>query len=87
MEYRLSLFRQIHEIVFNGQGGYSWETVYNMPIWLRRFTFETLHEYYKKQKESTENQQSMLKNKSDKNIPRPDIAPKKPTYTAKAPKK
>jgi hypothetical protein len=58
-----------------------------MPIWLRRFTFETLREHYEKQKEESDKQQNMLKNKSNKNIPRPDIVPKQPTYTAKAPKK
>ena len=29
-----------------GQGGYSWETVYNMPLWLRRFTYNKLLEHY-----------------------------------------
>jgi len=45
-EYRNALFSQIHEIVFNGQGGYDYQTVYNMPIWLRRFTFQKLKEHY-----------------------------------------
>jgi hypothetical protein len=58
-----------------------------MPIWLRRFTFETLREHYEKQKEETDKQQNMLKNKSNKDIPRPNIVPKQPTYTTKAPKK
>ena len=48
-QYRANLFTQIHEIVFHGQGGYDWETVYNMPIWLRKFTFAKLREYYDKQ--------------------------------------
>jgi len=48
-QYRSNLFTQIHEIVFHGQGGYDWETVYNMPIWLRKFTFSKLREYYEKQ--------------------------------------
>jgi hypothetical protein len=82
------LFKQIHEIVFNSQGGYDWNTIYNMPIWLRRFTFETLKEHYEKQKQETEKQQNMLKNTSNsKEVSRPNIAPSKPTYTAKAPKK
>jgi hypothetical protein len=58
-----------------------------MPIWLRKFTFEKLKEYYEKQKEEAEKQQNILKNNSDKDISRPNIAPKTPTYTAKAPKK
>jgi hypothetical protein len=51
-QYRANLFTQIHEIVFHGQGGYDWGTVYNMPIWLRKFTFHKLKEYYDKQNES-----------------------------------
>ena len=59
-----------------------------MPIWLRKFTFETLREHYEKQAEEMSKQQNMMKNKSSKDIPRPDIAPKQPTYTTnKAPKK
>lgn len=59
-----------------------------MPTWLRRFTFETLKEHYDKQAEEMSKQQNMMKNKSSKDIPRPDIAPKQPTYTTnKAPKK
>jgi hypothetical protein len=59
-----------------------------MPIWLRRFTFETLKEHYEKQKQETEKQQNMLQNTNNsKEVSRPNIAPPKPTYTAKAPKK
>jgi len=43
------LFTQIHEIVFHGQGGYSWSDVYNMPSWLRKFTFHKIKEHYDKQ--------------------------------------
>lgn len=46
-DYRSSLFSQIHDIVFHGKGGYDWETVYNMPIWLRNFTFKKIEEFYR----------------------------------------
>jgi len=83
---RLYLFSQIHDIVFNGNGGYDWNTVYNMPVWLRRFTFNKIKEYFDKQNEDAEKQQNMLKNKnsSNKEISRPNIPP---TYITKAPKK
>lgn len=51
---RAALFKQIHEIVFYGKGGYDWNTVYNMPIWLRKFTFTQIQNYYKEEKESIE---------------------------------
>ena len=48
-EFRVALFTQIHEIVFHGQGGYDWDTIYNMPIWLRKFTFNKIDEHYRNQ--------------------------------------
>ncbi len=84
------MFSQIHEIVFHGNGGYDWQTVYDMPIWLRKFTFHKLKEHYDKEREAMEKQQSQLTNKSNsKEISRPNIAPKNstPTYSYKAPKK
>jgi hypothetical protein len=86
-EYRLYLFSQIHDIVFHGKGGYDWDTIYNMPVWLRRFTFEKIKEFYDKEREESEKQQNMMSNKSNKEILRPNITPKQPTYVAKAPKK
>lgn len=78
----------IHEIVFHGKGGYDWDTIYNMPIWLRKFTFEKIKEFYDKEREENEKHNNMLKNKSGKEISRPNIAPKQPpSYIAKAPKK
>jgi hypothetical protein len=62
-----------------------------MPIWLRRFTFEKIKEFYEKEREEAEKQNNMLKNKSGKDINRPNISSPsntpKPTYVAKAPKK
>lgn len=53
-EYRIHLFTQIHDIVFHGNGGYTWETVYNMPIWLRTFTFNKIKEHYERQNKTNE---------------------------------
>jgi len=55
-ETRAAIFKQIHQIVFHGKGGYDWHTVYNMPIWLRRFTFIEIQKFYQEEKESMENQ-------------------------------
>jgi len=54
-ETRAAIFKQIHQIVFHGKGGYDWHTVYNMPIWLRRFTFNEIQRFYEEEKESYEN--------------------------------
>ena len=64
--YRKNLFTQIHEIVFHGQGGYDWETIYNMPIWLRKFTFDQINAFYSKKQQQQQEQQS--KNSNAKTI-------------------
>lgn len=51
---RANLFRQLHEIVFYGKGGYDLETVYNMPIWLRRFTYSEINKHYKAESDAVE---------------------------------
>ena len=60
-----------------------------MPIWLRKFTFNSLKQYYDEQNEQAEAQQNMLTNQktSKTEIARPNITPN-PGYVAKAaPKK
>tara|TARA_R110001632_G_scaffold134551_3_gene250139 strand:+ start:605 stop:913 length:309 start_codon:yes stop_codon:yes gene_type:complete len=52
---RAAIFKQIHQVVFHGKGGYDWHTVYNMPIWLRRFTFNEIQKYYDEEKSAHEN--------------------------------
>ena len=78
-QYRLNVFSTIHEIVFNGNGGYDWNTVYNMPIWLRKFTFNKIKEHFDNQSEST----PTPVHSSKPQIAKPNI---KPAYTTKASK-
>jgi len=61
---RANLFTQIHEITFHGKGGYNWETVYNMPRWLRQFTFNKINEFY--QKEAEEHEKASSKNSGNR---------------------
>tara|TARA_R110000803_G_scaffold209774_1_gene280021 strand:+ start:46 stop:393 length:348 start_codon:yes stop_codon:yes gene_type:complete len=57
-EFRLNLFSQIHQIVFNGKGGYDWNTIYNMPIWLRKFTFNEIKKHYDEESAAYEKSKS-----------------------------
>ena len=85
-DYRNFLFSQIHEVVFHGNGGYDWNTIYNMPIWLRLFTYNKLKEYYQNQNKNEEEdivQKSIQTMKSVQN--NKTITP--PTYITKASKK
>jgi hypothetical protein len=57
-----------------------------MPIWLRKFTFEKIKEYYEKKREAEEEAANKAKGiqKAESNIARPNISP---TYTTKVPQK
>lgn len=86
-EYRTGLFSQIHDIVFHGKGGYDWNTVYNMPIWLRRYTHNTISEFYKKEREEYEKASGKAKTVTENTrISRPAI-PNPATYTSTVSKK
>lgn len=48
-EARIGIFRTIHSMIFHSKGGYDFNTIYNMPIWLRKFTFSEINNYYKEE--------------------------------------
>ena len=50
----MNLFSQIHQILFHGKGGYDYITIYNMPIWLRKFTYSEMQSYYEEEKKANE---------------------------------
>lgn len=76
--HRRLVFSTVHDIVFHSNGGYDWHTVYNMPIWLRRFTLEKMNEHFENEKKQYES----INKSTSKTIPKgPSI--KSPTHTLK----
>jgi hypothetical protein len=67
LQSRTAIFKQIHQIVFHGNGGYDWHTVYNMPIWLRRFTFNEIKKHFEEENEAIQ-KQSKGKNSNTKTV-------------------
>lgn len=84
-DYRVTFLTQIHEICFYGQGGYRWQEVYDMPLWLRKFTYHKIKEHYDKQSKAIkDSKQTDSKVKTmvgeDGKITSPNI-PKKTSYS------
>jgi hypothetical protein len=52
------MFSVIHDIVYHGNGGFDWHTVYNMPIWLRKFTYKKIADFITKKNEASAPTQS-----------------------------
>ena len=69
----------IHDIVYHGKGGFDWETIYNMPIWLRRFTYNRIAQYVKDQNEAQQSAAQQTAGGTTRQIdftkPPPDIKP------------
>jgi hypothetical protein len=81
---RVNIFTKIHEMVFWGNN-YSYETIYNFPLWLRDFTFNKLKEHHQpKENENPMNDELKSKLKENHQIKVPDYVvpnylPKKST--------
>ncbi len=75
-EYRAGLFAQLHDIVFNGQGGYSFDTVYEFPIWLRKYIHRTMVEHYQKQNKEQQQQSGKASVLQNGHIKAPDYSTK-----------
>ena len=45
-------------MIFHGKGGYNFDTIYNMPIWLRKFTWAEIQKHYKEENDAIENAKS-----------------------------
>ena len=80
-ETRAAIFKQIHQVVFHGKGGYDWHTVYNMPIWLRRFTYNEMIKFYEEEKNQVQNKSN---SSGTKTVVGADGKIKAPEYLSKA---
>jgi hypothetical protein len=76
---------EIHDLVYHGNGGFTYNDVYNMPIQYRKYHIRKINDYIEKQNEEYENARGnkTIKNTVNKpNIPQADFSSK-----IKAPKK
>jgi hypothetical protein len=76
-QLRINLFSTLHQIVFHGKGGYDYDTVYNMPIWLRKFTYVELKKFYDAESEAAN---KSAKGKNQTNLVNPDGTVNAPAF-------
>lgn len=65
-EYKISLHEEIFSLCYHGQGGFSWEEVYSLPIYLRRFYIQKIVKFVEERNKA---QQSANSNKSSQGKP------------------
>jgi hypothetical protein len=76
---RVNLFSVLHQIIFHGKGGYDYDTVYNMPIWLRKFTYAEMKKFYDAEAEAAK---SSSQKSNQSNLVNPDGTVNTPAFKA-----
>jgi len=76
----------IHQLIFHGKGGYDYNTVYNMPIWLRKFTYSEIRDFYDEENKAQETPTPGKSNliNSDGTVNTPDFKKASQDYKGKS---
>lgn len=63
---------EIYNLVYHGNGGFDYNSVYNMPIITRRFYIKKINEYNQRQSEKQQKAEEELKQKmkANRSVPR-----------------
>lgn len=74
-EYKFQVYREIHDLVYHGQGGFIYSEVYNMPIHIRRFHIRKVNDLHEERNKAHED--AMSKSQQNvKSIPKMPNIPK-----------
>jgi hypothetical protein len=64
-EYRAVFMNECFELVYHGQGGFTWSDVWNMPVKHRKFNLKKIQEFLDKVQEERDGKNQKLTEKSD----------------------
>jgi hypothetical protein len=68
---RVQLHDNIFNLIWHGEGRWDWDTIYHMPIFLRRFYIKKVNKILQEREEAREKQlESLEKRKNNKNLRR-----------------
>lgn len=56
--YRPMLHQEIFSLIYHGKGGFTWQDVYSMPVWLRKFYIKLANEEVRRHNEQIEESKS-----------------------------
>ena len=70
--YRPIVHQEVFSLIYFGKGGFTWNDVMHMPIWLRKFYIKQIEGVVKEQ-----NKQNKKSQKKSKSLAKPGITPRK----------
>ena len=74
-------------MIFHSKGGYDFYTIYNMPIWLRKFTFKKIQDHFDKANKANKPNKGDLASEETKAAASKNRKISPPSYVTKAAKK
>lgn len=72
-EHRKYVLDQVHQIVFHGQGGYSFTDVYELPIHLRKYIFHKIKQHYDEKNKTDDDPEGLAKKIKSGQVEVPDF--------------
>jgi len=60
------LHSHIFDLIYHGNGGFTFSDVYNMPIWTRKFYINKIIEFKQEEKKAHDKEISKMKSKTRK---------------------
>ena len=78
---RLRLHELIFDLIWHGAGRWDWNTIYNMPIFLRKFYVSQVNKIFAEQSEAAEEAAEKRRNAAKPKTKQPDTPPFFPTAT------
>ena len=69
-DYKLQVYKEIHELVYYGNGGFTYQDVQSMPIHIRRFFIKRIEQDLNQQKKANEKAAKQAKSKGRVTAPK-----------------
>jgi hypothetical protein len=65
VEYRPVYMQEVFELVYHGNGGFSWQDVWNMPIPYRQYSLKKINEFLEKIKAEKNEERNIITESTD----------------------
>lgn len=62
--YRKHLHAHIFDLIYHGNGGFTFSDVYNFPIWVRKFYINKIIEFKKEEKQAHDKEAAKIRSKT-----------------------
>jgi hypothetical protein len=59
----MQVYNEVHDLTYHGGGGFTYSEVYNMPIYLRRYSIRRINDHLEAKKKAQEEAQQEIENK------------------------